>query len=175
LRTIAERAGIGLPLLIYHFGNKEKLFDHIFAGRAELLSSERNRLLDELLADGRRPTPYELLEAYVRPWFQYAHRGNLHLLAKVVAESDPAQAASLYKTLDQTLARYIQALRQAAPNASDADVHWTMHILVGAALYVFNQTDRIKALSGDACVTAEDSLLTQQILSVVGARLTDCR
>ena len=65
--------------------------------------------------------------------------------------------------------RFIDALRKALPDGSDADLYWSYHFLSGALTLTFADTKRIDGLSGGLCQSADFEAVHERLVPFVSA------
>jgi AcrR family transcriptional regulator len=161
LRAIAAAAGVDVALANYHFGRKHELFEQTFRRRAELLNKWRLDALEDCLARAAPgPAPVRsIIDAYLRPLMTGSHLRepgwrNYYALVGYVNSSAVWGGQLMTKSFDPTIERFIDALREAMPGASDDAVYWGYHCLSGALTLAFAQTGRLDHLSrGKVCST----------------------
>jgi AcrR family transcriptional regulator len=162
VRRIMSQAGADVSLAYYHFKSKRDLFDQVMLRKVETLNRMR---LDALEAVERRhaddaPTVEEIIEAFTHPlldllanehdeWKHY-----FQLIAQINSSSEWG-GELMTRYFDPLVSRFIDALRKALPECSDADLFWSYHFLSGALTLTFAETGRIDNLSGSVCRSSD--------------------
>ena len=158
VREITKEAGVDVALANYYFGKKRDLFEAVFLRRAETLNEERLAALDACVAaaeDGA-PTMEQIIAAFTEPLHRKAADGGprwksyLALVAQI-NNSPEWGARFMSRSFDPVVNRFIDALRQALPDAATEDLYWSYHFFSGALVLTFAETGRIDNLSGGAC------------------------
>lgn len=157
MRQIAEEAGVDLALSSYHFGNKRGLFDAVLLRRAEVLNDTRLEALARCKADAgpEGPTVDAIINAFLEPLLGHGLQedpGWLHYFELVAqVNSSPEWGGQLMtKYFDPLVQQFMDALKEALPNADAADLYWCYHFLSGALTLTFAHTGRIDQLSDGA-------------------------
>lgn len=139
VRDITRAAGVNLGAINYHFGTKDALALAVFVRRLEPLSRERLRLLDEVerKAGGGHPTLEEVLRAFFVPIMRDGEselaRTNLsRLISRCFQEPNPELKALLKRHFEHVCIRFDNAIMQAVPGLTPADVFWCVHFMIGA-------------------------------------------
>ena len=162
VRRIMSQAGADVSLAYYHFKSKRDLFDQVMLRKVETLNRMR---LDALEAVERRhaddaPTVEEIIEAFTHPlldllanehdeWKHY-----FQLIAQINSSSEWG-GELMTRYFDPLVSRFIDALRKALPECSDADLFWSYHFLSGALTLTFAETGRIDNLSDGVCRSSD--------------------
>lgn len=162
LRQIATQASVDVALANYHFGKKLDLFQAVFDRRAALLNDSR---LDALRAcqqsAGKRGASVEqIIEAFLRPLELAQETGDegwRHYLALIAyINNSPYWGPRMMSQLfDELVQEFIEALKQALPNAQEEDIYWCYHNLSGALTLTLANTGRIDKLSRGKCHSAD--------------------
>lgn len=162
LRQIAGGADVDVALASYHFGKKLDLFNAVFERRADLLNESRHEALLKVqqAAGPGGPSVEQIIEAFLRPLELAQETGDegwRHYLALVayINNSPYWGKRMMSKLFDELVNEFIDALRKALPEASEADVYWCYHNLSGALTLTLADTGRIDKLSGGLCHSSD--------------------
>jgi len=160
MREIAELANVDTALLHYYFESKRGVFDAVFARRADILNSERMREMDRYESENAGHYELEAIVAcYLRPMFMLNRQGGQgwrNFCAFVGNLSSAPELAEIFAAkFDPVLKRLIGLLREAMPEASEADLYWSYHMFSGSIMVVNMANGAIEHLSNGLC-HAED-------------------
>lgn len=154
MRKVAEDANVDLALSSYHFGNKRGLFDAVLMRRAEVLNETRLAALERCKADAGEagPSVEAIINAFLEPLLAHGYqedegwRHYFELVAQVNSSYEWG-GQLMTKYFDPLVRKFIDALKEALPNADPADLYWCYHFLSGALTLTFAHTGRIDQLS----------------------------
>ena len=172
MRKIATEAGVTQALLHYHFDTKERLFEAMFARRANDLNGERLRALAECRAAGQ-VSPAAIVEAFFRPILAIGRdeaRGGLYfsrIMGMTANSTDPRSCALIHTYFDAMAREFIAALASALPDLDQADAHWGYQFMVGAGIMSMTRTGRIDALSGGVCNSQDVEAILERVVPFV--------
>lgn len=156
LRDVAQRVGVHTTLIHYYFEDKNRLFEAVFARRAEVTSGRRMAALEQYEREaGDRPTVEGALHAFLdtdfdlyleggEPWMNYAA-----FCARV--SNTPEGGALMDIHFDPVVLKLVGILKRALPDYSDEDIFWSYHFVTGALMNTLARTGRIDRLSGGVC------------------------
>lgn len=141
-RALAERAGVNMAAVNYHFGNKENLTLDVFRDVARRTVQRR---LDSLAridavaqAENRPPRIGEIVEAFVDAYVNDDTPRTGVLLAHLVLQHRvrPTEWTQqiVREELDDFAVHYMAFMRRAAPHLTEEEVHWRYHLMVGAVM-----------------------------------------
>lgn len=141
-RSLADRAGVNMAAVNYHFGNKDNLTLDVFRDVARRTVERRlNSMarIDALAeAEGRAPRLDEVVEAFVDAYVNDDSPRTGVLLAHLVLQHRvrPTEwtRAIVSEELDDFALTYMAFMRRAAPHLSETEVHWRYHLMVGAVM-----------------------------------------
>lgn len=158
MRSIATMADVDVALPNYYFKSKHGLFEATFLRRAEILNSERAEALERVLAEaGDHPAKLEdIIGAFLMPVCraQESHDSGWRAYCSLVAlinNSSVWGKELMTDHFDELVHKFIDALKQAMPDADDKDIYWGYHFLSGSLTLTMADTGRIDNLSGGLC------------------------
>jgi AcrR family transcriptional regulator len=174
MRLIAEEAGTAQALLHYHFKNKERLYEAMFARRSSVINNRRAELLDGLFAHGRTPSLEELLDVLFAPADQLVPGADpsaafRQIVSAVSVADDKRSKAMMKKYYDPIGQRFIQAFLRVIPDLQPHDAVWIYLFALGARLQAYARNERATRLAenlGFAPIVAPD---TQALLHFAAA------
>lgn len=153
MRDVAHQSEARLPLVAYHFGTKETLFDKVVERRASYMAHQRMRLLDDARSRaGDGPLSLEdLVYGYVHPFVERSGsggRGWKHyglLVARASNAPDYAKVIGVHynPVARQFLAEFCRAL----PGVEEERVYYAFSFMVGTMLSLVAEPGRVESLS----------------------------
>ena len=152
LRDIAALGDVNQALINYYFQSKQQLFDEVFRRHGFMITEQREKLLDGLLAGGRQPTVAELVTAYLKPQWDMKYSGPggaafVKLQARLHAQPEEHSIRLRREVYDRSTKRYLKALCLALPHLTERTVSLRMAFMIGTYLFMLNDLGRIDDLS----------------------------
>jgi AcrR family transcriptional regulator len=175
LKDVAKRVGAHHTLLNYYFQDKKKLFDAVFARRAEITSRQRMEALDKYEAATRgKPTVEGALHAFLDTDLDLYIQGgeawrNYGALGAQVANTPEWGAELMDEHFDPVVLRLIELLKKALPDCSVADIFWGYHFVTGALMLTLARTGRIDKLSKGLCKSDDFLAVKDRMASFMAA------
>lgn len=176
LRQIASEAEVDVALANYHFGKKFDLFEAVFQRRADDLNSARREALQRATdrAGEQGPSVEQIVEAFLRPLEiaqEAADDGWRNYLALIayINNSPYWGTRMMSRMFDDLVNEFIDALKQALPNAVEEDIYWCYQNLSGALTLTLAQTGRIDLLSGGVCHSRDVKSAYDRMIPFVAA------
>ncbi|WP_378212563.1 TetR/AcrR family transcriptional regulator [Aquicoccus sp. G2-2] len=152
MRDIAARSDVNQALINYYFRSKRQLFDQVFRRHGSIVTEQREKLLDALMARDGKPTVPDLVTAYLTPQWDMKFSGPrgaafVKLQARLHAEPEEQAIRLRREIYDHSTKRYLQALCLALPHLPVRTVSLRMAFLIGTYLFMLNDLGRIDDLS----------------------------
>lgn len=183
VRQIMKQAGADVALAYYHFESKRDLFDAVLMRRAELMNAVRHAALDEVEQrhPDDAPTLEEIIGAFTNPLLDLLandHEQWQHYFALIAQVNNSPEwgGALMTKYFDPLVRRFLDAIRHALPDSSEADLFWSYHFLSGALTLTFAETGRIDNLSNGVCRSSDMQAISERLPAFIAAgfqRLAD--
>jgi AcrR family transcriptional regulator len=160
IRAIAAKAHVNLGTLKHYWGSKRELFRSLFERRLTPFKDYHLRRLasiEAVYANGMRPNVAEVLAALVEPSFfvgmpadfgeGYADakgRKRFHLLyGRALMDPSPVVIEELATIFGDAVNRFLDLLRRACPELSEAELDWRVNCIVGAQVFSQVYSERI--------------------------------
>ncbi|WP_442580356.1 TetR/AcrR family transcriptional regulator [Mesorhizobium sp. ASY16-5R] len=182
LKDVAKQVGVHHTLMNYYFQDKKALFDAVFARRAVVTSERRMRMLEEYeKSSGGKPAVEGALHAFLDTDLDLYTEGgegwkNYAALGAQVANTPEWGAELMDQHFDPVVLRLIGLLKQALPDAADADIFWGYHFVTGALMLTLARTGRIDKLSNGLCRSDDYAAVKERMAKFMAAGfLAICR
>jgi AcrR family transcriptional regulator len=173
LRQVADAAGVTSAMTAYYFKNKENLFREVFLRRGLSVATQRVERLEALTQAGDM-TIEALVRAFLEPSakLRKTSRGRafLRLHARLHMEPEPLSFALRREVYDVSTRAYVEAFADLLPDQSKHRIYQKMSLMVGAYLYAFSDTNRLKELAMTEEATGD--LLETTVAFAVGGFLS---
>jgi AcrR family transcriptional regulator len=148
MREVANRAGVPLGLINYHFGTKERLFEAAIARRAAELNARRREALASI---GKAPSIEAILVAFLRPYLELTLRGGpgWRSYGRLVAQTGQSHRWSTLITshFGEAARLFIAALIKAAPGLTREKATRGYVHMVAAMMGIFASNDLLDIIS----------------------------
>ena len=172
-RAIAEEADVNLAMIHYHFGSKEQLHEKILTTRAGQLVARRLELLDAALANPKTLTSDGVLDALMRPLYEFAQAdpvGARHyaLLAnQLVSGADERSRRMAADLFDELGRRFSLAFEKSLPALGRINAVWAYQYAIALGTQMLVRTERANRLAGNSHAAGLDQSyrITFQLLS----------
>ncbi|WP_197274685.1 TetR/AcrR family transcriptional regulator [Novosphingobium sp. AAP83] len=155
MRNVADTAEVGLGLVTYHFTTKDVLFEDVVTRRAEVLNSERRKLLSEL----DNPSLEELLEAFFEPYRRFIASGSkgwrAYARLHAILTQDSRWTDLAARSFGAVALEMVERIMMAEPAISRGEaVRGYVHV-IGIMVSVFAETGLIDRFS-DGAISSRD-------------------
>ncbi|HEY0940117.1 MAG TPA: TetR family transcriptional regulator [Steroidobacter sp.] len=156
LRDVAKHVGVHESLVKYYFEDKTKLFETVFARRADVTIARRMKALEEYERKaGAKPTIEGALRAFIDTDLDLYYEGgagwmNYGAFGAQVSNT-PEGAEQMDRHFDPVVLKLIGILKRALPEHSEEDIFWGYDFVTGALMHLLGRTGRIDRLSAGRC------------------------
>jgi AcrR family transcriptional regulator len=182
IRAIAKAARANLGTLQHYWGSKRALFRDLFERRFRPLAQEHIRRLQELderVGSGARPDVAQVLRTLIEPTFfvgtdiagygpdtaGQTGRKRFHALyGRALMDASPEVIAELTRIFGEPVDRFLDLMRRACPDLSDAELDWRVNCIIGAQVFSQVYAERVGSFFGDEA-DVEDALASDLVLN----------
>jgi len=176
-RALAERAGVNMAAVNYHYGNKENLTLEVFRDVCRQTVTRRLALLDALERADPGPPIRAVVDAFLDAYINddEPRTGILlaHFVLKHRIEPNDWTRAIVAEELDGLALRFIAAIGAACPHLSVRECHWRYHFMVGTILIMISDDThtggRIARLSDGLCAPGDRAEFRAEMLNFLCA------
>jgi AcrR family transcriptional regulator len=161
VRKISAESGVELSLILYHFKTKAGLYRAVFRTSTEAILQKRLVHVRQALKSQKKPNVEGVLRTFCESWFALSEGENRELaiiFARSILDQSDRQVALAKELTDAPTELFIDALKHAAPRASEADIHLCYHLFAGALIYFTLDNKRIVRLSGRSVGNTHNSM-----------------
>ena len=179
LKDVAAEIGVHHTLVNYYFGDKQNLFDEVFARRAIEANQVRMKALDAYEEEvGESVTLEGALRAFLNTNLDlYDDRGEqwraAGTLAALVANTPEWGAEMFDQWFDPVILRLVDLLEKALPNSKRDDIFWGYHFVSGALMLTLARTGRIDKLSGGLCKSDDFEAVKERMATFMAAGIRE--
>jgi AcrR family transcriptional regulator len=161
LRDITTAADVNLAAINYHFQTKDSLIDAIVARRIEPVNKKRLELLD---AAGTNPAVEQILTAFMAPVIRVKTDAVVPLMGRIFSNPELFVERVFHKHLAPVSQRFVQALSQALPDLSQAELLWRLHFSVGVLTHTMLWGSIFPKITNGVCdITDRDALVDRAV------------
>ncbi len=152
IRAIAKLSNANLGVLSHYWGSKRALFREVFERRLRPIHTERMRrfgLLETLLADGRRVTVSDVLEAQIEPAFLVPGASpdaapQLRLLfGRALTDPSEEVVQIMGEIFTRSANVFFSLLKRVSPATNHSEFYWRANCVVGAFAFAESYTERL--------------------------------
>jgi AcrR family transcriptional regulator len=170
VRQIAQKAGVPVALISYHFGSKLGVYRRVFESHTPTIVAERRAglALAELEQDPDRRLA-AIVKAVVVPMLKLrtaeGRRSLGQLLAREVSDPRSDERGIIKDLIDPIATAVTDLLKATLPNRSA--IHWAYQMMVGTMTFIMLDAGRIRRISGGACDPEDVEATIQHIVPVI--------
>jgi len=153
---VAKAANCDDALIYYHFGNKQGLFEAVFARRATIANEVRRISLRAYeTANAGSVTVHGAIAAFINPMIDLSEsrdRGWASWFAMVAqVDNTPWGGDIIHRFFDPVVYELIAVLKQAFIDAPDRELYWAYNFLDGSMMLALSDSCRVDRLSYELC------------------------
>ncbi len=177
IQAITEHAGVRKSLAMHHFGSKEDLFRAVLERRASRYTRDLREALDRSVeaAGTQAPSVDALLRALAETILRWVggdaqSRAYIQLLAQISAI--PGQDALLapYREHYASVTRaFIDQLRRALPQMSEARLHWAFYFVEAAFVHIVTESCLLEQQTQGLCRLTDHTTIVERFVDFFGA------
>lgn len=175
IKDVAEKIGVHSALILYYFGDKQRLFDAVWERRIHSAGIARTKALDEYEARvGDNVTVEGALEAYYGSAFEeYIEGGegmlNFGRLFALINNAPGYGTEKMQTTFQPLVLRLIDLLQKALPGVDRRDIYWGFQFTSGAYAQSMARTGRIDRLSDGLCSSDDLAAVRERMPAFMAA------
>ena len=183
IRAVASEAKVDPALVHYYFEDIDGVFHAVFQRKSVDINAIRNRAMDGYLAEHSGNLTIEgVFDVFLRPVFQAIAENPKYWANYAVIVSYTVSLRRDYtsssrfggrelmrETFDVAVHRFINMLKELAPEAPAEDIYWFYHHVAGSFALALAQTGRIDSISGGVCKSSDMMALLDSMVRVFSA------
>jgi AcrR family transcriptional regulator len=181
VRSIAAAAHVDVALINYHFGSKLGLFKAVFHRRADPLNAMRLQALHSALPRSRgRPDLERVVYALAAPNIYLRHLPDMggvafgRIVVREVTDPKEQERGLISETFDPVVQKFMTALSEALPGASERALHWAYHFAIGTLIQTMASSGRLERLSKGACTLDDPEEILSYLVPFITHGLLGC-
>ncbi|MBU1255163.1 MAG: TetR family transcriptional regulator [Alphaproteobacteria bacterium] len=174
LKDVSTEIGVHHTLVNYYFGDKQTLFDEVFARRAIEANRVRMEALEKYDEEaGENVTVEGALRAFLDTNLDLYEGGpgwrHAGTMAALVASTPEWGAEMFDKWFDPVVLRLTGLLERAMPECDRAEIFWGFHFVSGALMLTLARTGRIDKLSDGLCKSDDFEAIKDRLARFMAA------
>lgn len=152
-RAIADKAGVNLALLHYHFGSKEHLYEFVLSQRAGEINATRREMLAKALSRSGGPRIEDVLDALFRPVVEYSRsagesgKNYARIVIQLTSAADERSIRLASELFDETAREFIAAIEACFPDLGKSNAVWVYLNAATVNKSLLVQTERSQRLA----------------------------
>lgn len=177
-REVAKAAGCDDALIYYHFGNKQGLFEAVFARRATIANEVRRVSLRAYeRANAGAITVRGAVAAFINPVIdlsQSSDRGWTSWFAMVAqVDNTPWGGDIIHRFFDPVVYDLIAVIKQAFDNVPDRELYWAYNFLAGSMMLALSESCRVDRLSYGLCRGSDMDSVRERLIDFCAGGFQD--
>ena len=153
LREIVDKASVDIPILNYHFKNKVVLLEGVLKRRADEITADRLKLLDQARKSSGNKSPdiSAVMEALISPMVERCLNGGPEwsYYAMVLGQLGFTRkfANTIHELYDPVAQHFVSAMRLALPDTSLEKILWGYQFSMHSMIVALANTGRMDLMS----------------------------
>ena len=183
IRAVASEAEVDSALVHYYFEDIDGVFHAVFQRKSVIINGIRNKAMDSYLAEhGDDLTIEGVFDVFLRPVFQAIAENpkywanyaaivsyTVSLRRDYTSSSRFGGRELMRETFDVAVQRFIEMLKELAPEAPPEEIYWFYHHVAGSFALALAQTGRIDSISGGLCKSSDMMAVLDSMVRVFSA------
>jgi AcrR family transcriptional regulator len=153
LRLITSQAEVNLASVNYHFGSKKELIQAVLARYLDVFAPQLTIAIDNLNNRGQQYNQTDVFSCLMEPLLQlnaFRHRGTaifLQLLGRGYIETQGHLRWFMTTHYGEIMASFNDAVHQANPHLSKAEVFWRLHFTLGTVVFTMASSNALSDIA----------------------------
>jgi len=153
LRLITSEAEVNLASVNYHFGSKKELIQAVMARYLDVFAPKLTVAIDTLNGNGENYDQTAVFSCLMEPLLElnaFRHRGTtifLQLLGRGYIETQGHLRWFMTTHYGEIMSSFNNAVRQANPHLSKAEVFWRLHFTLGTVVFTMASSNALSDIA----------------------------